>query len=137
MSKMRASGAMPTMTALQMATASLAVPKSVMKTMVGRAPDGERDVEAESFRPGVFEQAAPSRTSASGSKTNGRRREIIILPWSWKKKVYRKAPRKVGKSPRPAMVLDGLDSQGSYSRLNRFRREASKKKQSCPLPETA
>src|SRR5271165_974280 len=38
MSMMRASGAMPSMTALQRATASLAVPKSVMKTMVaGRA----------------------------------------------------------------------------------------------------
>src|SRR5205814_468468 len=32
---MRASGAMLTITALQMATASLAAPKSVMKTMVG------------------------------------------------------------------------------------------------------
>ncbi len=80
MSMMRASGAMLSMTALQMATASLAVPKSVMKTMVGRAPDGERDVEAESFRLGAFEQAAPIRASASSSKTNGRRREIINLP---------------------------------------------------------
>ena len=33
---MRASGAMPIITALQIATASLAVPKSVMKTMAGR-----------------------------------------------------------------------------------------------------
>src|SRR5271167_5117516 len=37
MSMMRASGAMPIITALQIATASLAVPKSVMKTIVGRA----------------------------------------------------------------------------------------------------
>src|SRR5271169_1172696 len=36
MSMMRASGAMPIMTALQMATASLATPKSVMNTMAGR-----------------------------------------------------------------------------------------------------
>src|SRR6266404_9243190 len=35
MSMMRASGAMLTITALQMATASLAAPKSVMKTIVG------------------------------------------------------------------------------------------------------
>src|ERR1700677_1223963 len=39
MSMMRASGAIPTITALQMATASLATPKSVMKTMVGRGAD--------------------------------------------------------------------------------------------------
>src|ERR1700737_1149048 len=104
MSMTRAAGAMPTMTALQMATASLAVPKSVMKTMVGRAADGEREEEAESFCDGVFEQAAPIRASAS-SKTNRRRREIIILPWSWKKKVYRKGKRKVRKSPRPAWFL--------------------------------
>src|SRR6266566_3973637 len=116
MSMMRAAGAMPTMTALQMATASLAVPKSVMKTMVGRAPDGERDVEAESFPPGAFEQAAPSRANASSSKTNGRRGEIIILTWSWKKKVYRKGKRKVRKSPCPTMVLDGLDSGDSSIR---------------------
>src|SRR5271154_4470365 len=37
MSIMRASGAMPIITALQIATASFAVPKSVMKTIVGRA----------------------------------------------------------------------------------------------------
>jgi len=35
MSAMRASGAMAAMTALQIATASLAVPKSLMKTMEG------------------------------------------------------------------------------------------------------
>src|SRR5580692_1643241 len=39
MSMMRASGAMPTITALQIATASLATPKSVIKTMVGRVAD--------------------------------------------------------------------------------------------------
>jgi hypothetical protein len=76
---MRASGAMPTITALQMATASLAVPKSVMKTMVERAPDGERDEEAASFGDGVFEQAAQISASTSSSRTNGRRREIINL----------------------------------------------------------
>src|SRR6202453_2933758 len=37
MSMMRASGAMPIITALQIATASFAVPKSVIKTIVGRA----------------------------------------------------------------------------------------------------
>src|SRR5713226_829844 len=75
---MRASGAMPSMTALQMATASLAVPKSVIKTMVGRALDAER--EAESFGGGVFEQAAPNRASASSEKTSRRTREIINTP---------------------------------------------------------
>src|SRR5437763_3945868 len=35
MSMMRASGAIPVITALQIATASLAAPKSLMKTMVG------------------------------------------------------------------------------------------------------
>src|SRR5579863_8590929 len=38
MSINRASGAIPTITALQTATASLAAPKSVMNTIVGRAP---------------------------------------------------------------------------------------------------
>src|ERR1700719_700582 len=103
MSMTRAAGAMPAITALQMATASLAVPKSVMKTMVGRAPDGERE-EAESFCDGVFEHAAPIRASTS-SKTNRLRRELIVLPWSWKKKVYRKGKRKVRKSPCPAWFL--------------------------------
>src|SRR5579859_31645 len=37
MSMTRVSGAIPAMTALQMATASFAVPKSVMKTIVDRA----------------------------------------------------------------------------------------------------
>src|SRR6266481_578981 len=37
MSMMRTSGTIPMITALQIATASLAVPKSVMKTRVGRA----------------------------------------------------------------------------------------------------
>jgi hypothetical protein len=54
-----------------------------MKTMVGRAPD----VEAESFRLGAFEQAAPIRASASSSKTNGRRREIINLPETEEKSI--------------------------------------------------
>src|SRR5260221_1046290 len=38
MSRIRTSGAIPNITALQMATASLAVPKSVMNTSTGRAP---------------------------------------------------------------------------------------------------
>ncbi len=37
MSMIRTSGTIPIITALQMATASFAVPKSVMKTIVGRA----------------------------------------------------------------------------------------------------
>ena len=37
MSKIRASGAMLTITALQIATASFAVPKSLRKTIAGRA----------------------------------------------------------------------------------------------------
>ena len=36
MSMIRASGSIPRITALQIATASFAVPKSVMKTIVGR-----------------------------------------------------------------------------------------------------
>jgi hypothetical protein len=103
-----------------------------MKTMVGRAPDGERSVEVESFRPGAFEQETPIRASASSSKTNGRRREIIILPWSWRKKVYRKATRKAVKSPCPAMFLDGLDSQGVTVGLTDFAGKLARKSNPAP-----
>src|SRR6266568_4168916 len=70
MSMTRASGAMPTITALQMAAASLAVPKSVIKTMVGRATTCAGDLE----------HAAPSRASASSGTRNIRVREIIPSP---------------------------------------------------------
>src|SRR6266853_5520529 len=76
MSMIRASGAMPSMTAVQMATASLAVPKSVMKTMVGRVPD--RETEAASLR--VLEQAELIRASTSSRRANKRMREIINAP---------------------------------------------------------
>src|SRR5216684_6167745 len=70
MSMTRASGAMPTITALQMAAASLAVPKSVTKTMVERATTCTGDLE----------HAAPSRASANSGTTNIRIREIIPSP---------------------------------------------------------
>src|ERR1700730_7168874 len=97
MSMMRASGAIPTITALQMATASLAVPKSVMKTIVGRK---ELWAAADSFCAGDFEQAA-TRVIASSRTTNERGREIIyFFSEPSGKKVYRKAQRKVLKLPR-------------------------------------
>src|SRR5437868_11280614 len=67
MSMMRASGAMPTITALQMATASLATPKSLMKTMVGcgMACPGTGSALL-SVR--NFEQAPARKTNASKDK---------------------------------------------------------------------
>src|ERR1700757_3996696 len=67
MSVMRASGAMPNMTARQMATASFAVPKSVMNTIVGfRA-----GVAAASFGAGALPQPNENRRSMNGTANNG------------------------------------------------------------------
>src|SRR5580693_9823917 len=76
MSMMRASGAMPTITARQMATASLAVPKSVINTIVGLVPE----VEPASFCAGTFEHAAAIKANTSNGKPNSRRREIMKSP---------------------------------------------------------
>src|SRR5947207_15690087 len=78
MSMMRASGAMLSMTALQMATASLAVPKSVMNTMMGRVPDlpGAAGSPCE----GDFEQAALVRASTNRDRQSKRMRESINAP---------------------------------------------------------
>src|SRR5271165_947161 len=77
MSMMRASGAMPSMTALQRATASLAVPKSVMKTMVaGWATRPTVCVEASSaasLPAGAFAQPA-THTAAVRAQTSIRAR---------------------------------------------------------------
>src|SRR5215471_21494849 len=78
MSRMRASGAMPTITALQIATASLAVPKSVMKTIAGcEAAPGIRD---EFLSAGELEQAAAKTTAPSKDKNNRRITKIIPSP---------------------------------------------------------
>src|SRR5947208_15968605 len=78
MSMMRASGAMLSMTALQMATASLAVPKSVVNTMRGRVPDlpGAAGSPCE----GDFEQAALVRASTNRDRQSKRMRESINAP---------------------------------------------------------
>src|ERR1700745_937318 len=63
MSMMRASGAMPMITALQMATASFALPKSVMNTI-----DGFRVADAVvSFGAGALAQPGESPRSRNGS----------------------------------------------------------------------
>src|SRR6266571_5211703 len=79
MSMMCASGAMPRITALQMATASLAVPKSVMKTIVG-CPPGCPGACTEFLCAGDFEQAAASRAQANHGKMRRRKGEIIHSP---------------------------------------------------------
>src|SRR5262245_25647581 len=66
MSMMRASGAIPAMTARQIAAASLAVPKSVMKTMVGAGLAG-----------GVAGWARAGGASVSAAKASSRERESI------------------------------------------------------------
>src|SRR5205807_6948675 len=78
MSIMRASGAMLSMTALQMATASLALPKSVMKTMMGRVLElpGAPGSPCE----GDFEQAALVRASTNRDRQSKRMRESINAP---------------------------------------------------------
>src|ERR1700723_3777266 len=64
MSIMRASGATPSITALQIATASLAVPKSVIKTMVARCAEGYAGEESMALEPlsaGGFVQPAAQK----------------------------------------------------------------------------
>src|SRR5271168_1131294 len=70
MSMMRMSGSIPSITALQSATASFAVPKSVMNTRVGRCVVAAPEVDVawllEVFSAGACAQAAQSaQTSAS------------------------------------------------------------------------
>src|ERR1700722_2323301 len=78
MSVRRTSGAMLKMTARQMATASFAVPKSVMKTIVGREAEAGCAV-ASSFCAGC-EQAAQHRIRTSRPAAVRRVREIIESP---------------------------------------------------------
>src|SRR5580658_7435124 len=79
MSMMRASGAIPIITALQMATASLATPKSVMKTLVGRVVGFLAD---SSGRVAVVAQpAADSAVSNRNESTRARvRRNCTASP---------------------------------------------------------
>src|SRR5713226_4481837 len=78
MSMMRTSGMMPMITALQMATASLAVPKSVMKTIVGRAAD----LFAASSLFARLPQPAGSHANANRSRANPHRKrcECMLTP---------------------------------------------------------
>src|SRR5690242_13432812 len=69
MSAIRASGAIPAITALQMATASLAVPKSVIKTMVGL-----RGV-AWTNSLGAGGEAQPAKIATTSREKNARRRD--------------------------------------------------------------
>src|SRR5580693_4680265 len=69
MSMIRASGAIPTITALHIATASLAVPKSVMKTIV--ACDGFCD------------SSWPERVPQPASEQTNKSTEILSARQSW------------------------------------------------------
>src|SRR5260370_31317610 len=66
MSMMRASGAMPMITARQMATASFAVPKSVMNTIAGFRVA----VAVASFGVGALAQPSESPKSMNGTARN-------------------------------------------------------------------
>src|SRR5215472_14365090 len=75
MSMMRASGAMPTITALQMATASLATPKSLMKTMVGCGTGcpgtGSALLSGRNFEQALARKATASKDKAIRETTQG------------------------------------------------------------------
>jgi hypothetical protein len=78
---MRASGKIPSITALQIATASFAVPKSVMNTMVGRAA---AEVAALCASAGDLAQPVrPMPATATTAKTQMRNRlftETLAFP---------------------------------------------------------
>ena len=76
----RASGAMPKITALQIATASFAVPKSVIKTIVGL----RGGAEVASREPGAFAQ--PNEITARKKNTRCDRfgsQSVMKLPLFW------------------------------------------------------
>ena len=78
MSIKRASGAIPTITALHIATASLAVPKSVINTIVGRAAATACLAPAVSV--GVLPHAQQKAATAKISTAKYRMREAIESP---------------------------------------------------------
>jgi hypothetical protein len=59
-----------------MATASLAVPKSVMKTMVGRVVEGVWGAAGDSFGAGCCWQAEQKRTRVSTESASRRVRKV-------------------------------------------------------------
>src|SRR5256885_9097863 len=86
MSMMRASGAMLTITALQMATASLAAPKSVMKTIVGCGAvaaalpfDVPPNLPHEAFVSAIVARAAASKKRRRGMGRVPRKKSGIML----------------------------------------------------------
>src|SRR5580658_2525124 len=80
MSMMRASGAMPIITALQIATASFAVPKSVINTIVGRAA-GFFGASSGGFPcPAQPEKASTAKSKIAGALQR-RRRNCTASPW--------------------------------------------------------
>jgi hypothetical protein len=70
MSINRASGAIPTITALHTATASLAVPKSVINTIVGRAaaPACLAPALSAGVLPHAPQKMAPAKTNAAKNR---------------------------------------------------------------------
>src|ERR1700722_12471425 len=76
MSVSRTSGAIPQITARQMATASFAVPKSVMKTIVGRAVEVGGVAGAVGFAAGCEHPQIPT-TKKSDNATSKRTRTLI------------------------------------------------------------
>src|SRR5260370_16804117 len=117
MSMMRASGAMPSMTPLQIATASLAVPKSVMKTIVARAPD--LTGEAESPGEGDFEEAVLITARISSGRKNKRMREIINAPL--RLNIFRASQCKARGWHSERSVLKGTRQRWLFAREHRGR----------------
>src|ERR1700742_3675275 len=76
MSVSRTSGAIPHITARHMATASFAVPKSVMKTIVGRAAEVGAAAGAAGFGAGCEHPPIP-RANKSDNATSKRTRTFI------------------------------------------------------------
>jgi hypothetical protein len=63
-----------------MATASLAVPKSVMKTIVGRDTEAGCAVAARSFEVGCWEHATQAKTKGTKVRKIRRDLKIVISP---------------------------------------------------------
>src|SRR5713101_5235401 len=76
MSMIWAPGAMEEMTALQMATESLAVPKSVRKTMKGRGAGEEAESD---FCAGWREQAQAKKTARNKKSEKKRPRRFMVI----------------------------------------------------------
>src|ERR1051326_6378270 len=115
---MRASGAIPIMTALQMAAASLAVPKSDMKTMVGfRAAIADT-----SFGAGAVAHPAciPAKSRASTRQNRGFTLRDIVFPLIFAHLVYAFRPENLAWGPMESVGTVALFEKTSDRKSTRL-----------------